>query len=83
MSGNGISFLEAAEAARRMAEQNGATIDVVFAKFRQGVRKSAVSYTDFFWGNSDISLDAKKYLRPASRGRLPRGCGTAARRLGV
>lgn len=79
MSGNDISFPEAAEAARRMAEQNGVTIDVVFAKFRQGVRKSAVSQSDFFWGNSDISLSAKKIDRRTAVARLPRGCGAVAR----
>ena len=79
MSGNGISLLEAAKAAKRMAERSGVTVDVVFAKFRQGVRKSALSYTDFFWGEGDISLDAKKYRRPTSASRLSRGSGAVAR----
>ena len=79
MSGNGISFLEAAEAARRMAEQNGVAIDVVFAKFRQGVRKSALSYTDFFWGKSDISLGGKKMFVPGRGRGLPRACDVVAR----
>ena len=34
MSGE-VSFLDAANAAKRMADKNGVTIDVVFAKFRQ------------------------------------------------
>ena len=79
MSGDGISFLEAVKAAKRMAEQNGATVDGVFAKFRQGVRKSALSYTDFFWDKSDISLVRKKMF-VSGRGRSPtRACDVAAR----
>lgn len=77
MSGN-VSFPDAAKAARRMAEQNGVTIDVVFAKFRQGVRKSAVSYTDFFGGKGDISLGRKKMFVPGRGRGLPRGCGAVA-----
>lgn len=82
MGGN-VSFLDAAKAAKRMAERSGVTVDVVFAKFRQGVQKSALSYTDFFWGNSDISLRHKKVNQRSSAARLPRACGVASRKLGV
>ena len=74
MSGE-VSFLDAANAAKRMADKNGVTIDVVFAKFRQGVRKSALSYTDFFWGKSDISLGKKKVIPAGS-------CSRSVGRLG-
>ena len=77
MSGD-VSFLDAAQAAKRMADKNGVTIDVVFAKFRQGVRKSALSYTDFFWGKGDISLDKKKVIPAGSRSRSVGRLGSRA-----
>lgn len=77
MSGD-VSFLDAAQAAKRMADKNGVTIDVVFAKFRQGVRKSALSYTDFFWGKGDISLGKKKVIPAGSRSRSVGRVGSRA-----
>lgn len=77
MSGD-VSFLDAANAAKRMADKNGVTIDVVFAKFRQGVRKSALSYTDFFWGKGDISLGKKKVIPAGSRSRSVGRLGSRA-----
>ena len=77
MSGE-VSFLDAANAAKRMADKNGVTIDVVFAKFRQGVRKSALSYTDFFWGKGDISLGKKKVIPAGSRSRSAGRLGSRA-----
>lgn len=77
MSGD-VSFLDAAQAAKRMADKNGVTIDVVFAKFRQGVRKSALSYTDFFWGKGDISLGKKKVIPAGSRSRSVGRLGSRA-----
>ena len=77
MSGE-VSFLDAVNAAKRMADKNGVMIDVVFAKFRQGVQKSALSYSDFFWGNSDISPGKKKGVRVRSRSRSAEGLRSRA-----
>lgn len=77
MSGE-VSFIDAANAAMRMAAKNGVTIEVVFAKFRQGVRKSELSYTDFFWGNGDISPDKKKVIPAGSRSRSVGRLGSRA-----
>ena len=42
--------------ASRIAKANHVSVEAVLAKFRSAVRKSAFSYNDFFWRNSDISL---------------------------
>lgn len=34
--------------ARRIAKANGVSVADVLAKYRQGVRKTALSYNDFF-----------------------------------
>lgn len=64
-----ITFLEAAQAARRIADKNGVEVADVFHKFKHGVRKSELSYTDFFWGKGDISLGIKKVSASGSRSR--------------
>ena len=48
------------EVAGRIAAQNGVSVDAVLEKFRRGVQKTAFSFRDFFWGDSDISLKSKK-----------------------
>ena len=48
------------EVAGRIAAQNGVSVDSVIEKFRRGVQKTAFSFRDFFWGDSDISLKSKK-----------------------
>lgn len=62
--------------ARRIAKANGVSVADVLAKYRQGVRKTALSYSDFFWGASDISLSgAEKFLAWRRRGRSARRGG--------
>ena len=71
--------LQRVEIAKRIAVKNGVSVAAVLDKVERSAKKTSFKRSDFFWGNSVITLDAKKYLRPASRGRLPRGCGAVAR----
>ena len=67
--------LQMALLAGRIARENGVTTADVLAKFKQGVRKSALSYNDFFWGKSDISLTQKKVFRAGRADELAATCG--------
>lgn len=54
--------------ARRIARENGVSVGDVLAKFSAGVKKSAFTRADFFWGDSDISPEnVKTNLRPSRR----------------
>ena len=62
--------------AKRIAKANGVSVADVLAKYRRGVRKTALSYNDFFWGGSDISLSGvEKFLAWRRRGRSRRRGG--------
>ena len=65
--------------AKRIAEKNGVSVGAVLKKIDRCVEKTSFAWNDVFWGDSVITLNAKKYLRPASRSRLPRACGVASR----
>lgn len=65
--------------AERIADNYGVSVDEVLDGWRRGVKKTAYTTRDFFWGNSDISLCHKKVNRRSSAARLPRACGAVAR----
>ena len=65
--------------AKRIAAQYGVSVDEVLAGFRRGVKKTAYTYSDFFWGDSDISLSRKKAARPLAATVLPVGWGAVSR----
>lgn len=69
--------------AERIAANYGVSVDEVLVGWRRGVKKTAYTTRDFFWGDSDISLRHKKMNRRSSAARLPRACGVASRKLGV
>ena len=67
------------EIAGRMAASFGVSIDEILKGYDRGVRKNAHTRSDFFWGNSDISLRLKKIDRRSAVAHLPAGCGAVAR----
>lgn len=71
--------LQMVEIAKRIAVKNGVSVAAVLDKVERSAKKTSFKRSDFFWGDSVITLDAKKYLRPASASRLPRACGAVAR----
>ena len=71
--------LQRVEIAKRIAVKNGVSVAAVLDKVERSAKKTSFVKSDFFWGDSVITLNAKKYLRPASRSRLPRACGVASR----
>lgn len=75
----GRATLQMVEIAKRIAVENGVSVAAVLDKVERSAKKTSFVKSDFFWGDSVITLDAKKYLRPASAARLPRGCGAVAR----
>lgn len=63
-----LSNPEMIEVARRIARENGVTVGDVLAKFSAGVKKSALTRDDFFWGDSDISpKNEGARIRPSRR----------------
>lgn len=74
----GRATLQMVEIAKRIAVKNGVSVAAVLDKVERSAKKTSFVKSDFFWGDSVITLDAKKYLRPASAARLPRGCGAVA-----
>ena len=71
--------LQRVEIAKRIAVKNGVSVAAVLDKVERSAKKTSFVKSDFFWGDSVITLDVKKYLRPASASRLPRACGVASR----
>ena len=71
--------LQMVEIAKRIAVKNGVSVAAVLDKVERSAKKTSFKRSDFFWGDSVITLDAKKYLRPAAVARLPRACGMASR----
>ena len=71
--------LQRVEIAKRIAVKNGVSVAAVLDKVERSVKKTSFRKNDFSWGDSVITLDAKKYLRPTSAARLPRACGVASR----
>ena len=65
--------------AERIADNYGVSVDDVLARWRRGVKKTAYTTSDFFWGDSDISLRPKKVGRRLVAPLLPRACGVASR----
>jgi len=65
--------------AERIADNYGVSVDDVLARWRRGVKKTAYTTSDFFWGDSDISLRQKKDGRRLVASLLPRACGVASR----
>ena len=70
---------EMMEIAERIAVKNGVSVADVLIKVEHSSKKTSFRKNDFFWGDSVITLDAKKYLRPLPVTRALTGCGTAAR----
>ena len=68
--------------AERIAANYGVSVDEVLKRWRHGLRKSAYTTRDFFWGKGDISLRPKKIDRRSAVARLPRACGVASRMIG-
>lgn len=53
--------------AKRIADKNGVSVSDVLDKFSRGVKKNAHTRSDFFWGDSDISLGGKKNFQRVRR----------------
>lgn len=65
--------------AKRIAEKNGVSVSDVLDKFSQSVKKKAHTRSDFFWGDSDISLGGKKNFRRVRSSVAPVSSGKVAR----
>lgn len=65
--------------AKRIAEKNGVSVSDVLDKFSQSVKKTAHTRSDFFWGDSDISLVGKKNFRRVRRSGVSVRRGKVAR----
>ena len=65
--------------AKRIAEKNGVSVSDVLDKFSQSVKKTAHTRSDFFWGDSDISLGGKKNFRRVRSSVVPVRRGKVAR----
>ena len=64
--------------AKRIAEKNGVSVSDVLDKFSKSVKKTAHTRSDFFWGDSDISLCGKKNFRRVRSSVVPvRRCKVA------
>ena len=62
------------ESAQRIADSTGVSVAEVLRRFSVAVKKSSFTRSDFFWGNSDISLCAKDFRQGRQAVRLAR-CG--------
>lgn len=71
--------LQMEEIAKRIAVKNGVSVAAVLDKVERSAKKTSFKRSDFFWGDSVITLDAKKYLRPVAIARLSRDRGAVAR----
>lgn len=67
--------LQRVEIAKRIAANNGVSVAAVLDKVEQSAKKTSFSKSDFFWGDSVITLHQKNIFRRPAAARLPRGCG--------
>lgn len=68
------------EVAERIAAQSGASVGDVLARFDAAVKKSSLSASDLFLGDSVITLNSQNVRR---RGSAARSCGVSRRRVAV
>ena len=71
--------LQRVEIAKRIAVKNGVSVAAVLDKVERSAKKTSFKRSDFFWGDSVITLDAKKIDRRSAAARLSRACGAVAR----
>ena len=62
------------ESAQRIAASTGVSVAEVVRRFSVAVKKSHFTMSDFFWGDSDISLRMKDFQPVRKAARLAR-CG--------
>ena len=62
------------ESAQRIADSTGVSVAEVVRRFSVAVKKSAFTRSDFFWGDSDISLQMKDFPQGRMTVKLAR-CG--------
>ena len=68
------------EVAERIAAQSGASVGDVLARFDAAVKKSSLSASDLFLGDSVITLNSQNVRR---RGSAARSGGVSRRRVAV
>lgn len=56
--------------AKRIAVKNGVSVSEVLTRFSQSVKKSAHTRSDFFWGDSDITVRKEKFSPRSFGGRV-------------
>lgn len=59
-------------AAERIAARRGVSVDEVVRRFSAAIKKRSFTLSDFFWGESDISLYAARPSRSSSRSTVSR-----------
>ena len=62
------------ESAQRIAASTGVSVAEVVRRFSVAVKKSSFTRSDFFWGDSDISLCGEDFSRGGKAVKLAR-CG--------